>query len=653
MSTAAKTSPWAASVAAVFLLFGLLASLYYNQLDPMYLGLSGLGLITSLAIAIWARAPSGSWQLTGPLWVLGLVWFWWFLLSGFSPVRYLSESATWTLAALPASAVITLWLRQSRWFVAITITGVGILLASLAIMACYQFFIQVRQPSATFLNKNNFAALQMLVALSATGIALQHGRGWRSWAGMGLMGLLVFVVGLIGSRGALLTLVTGMVILLFLAFRKGGARNSIISTGLIFIGAVGSAQLASMGQLGERVSSLAAPWAAGGSRFAIWRGSLELAQDIPWHGIGPGLYWLYYPPYRDIEDRSAAFYAHNDYLQFLIETGWPGLLLIVASMVMLAWWTLPRLLARSGTDQSIEASGFFCGLLVVVTHSLLTFNLYLMPILFVMGLAIGRLLSLLGPTSEDSPEQNTRAKPVLNLSLTLLLLIPLDLYISAAGSGWHYHQAGEARNRSEPSAAMAHINSSINWWPDVDLYHYVKAQMLFKSAREIQGDAAESTLSRIKSELDKAATLNPYRPETPLLRGRFYETLDQSPDSDTSPAEAARIAYRHALALDPYFLPARFRLGQLLLRANHIEAGMAVLEENVEHRYRANSVTLNYFRLLSRMHEALSNPEKAAHYRKRLKEIGGKGKPKPASPEPDSPDGKLRLLEPPGEGSPR
>jgi len=31
----------------------------------------------------------------------------------------------------------------------------------------------------------------MLVALSATGLALQHGRGWRSWAGMGLMALLV------------------------------------------------------------------------------------------------------------------------------------------------------------------------------------------------------------------------------------------------------------------------------------------------------------------------------------------------------------------------------------------------------------------------------------------------------------------------------
>jgi O-antigen ligase len=619
MSTAAKTPPWAASLAAVFLILGLVASLYYNQLDPMYLGLSGIGLISAFAIALWARAPSGSWQLTGPLWLLGLVWFWWFLLSGFSPVLYLSESATWTLAALPASAAITLWLRQSRWFASITIAGVGILLASLAIMACYQFFIQVRQPSATFLNKNNFAALQMLVALSATGLALQHGRGWRSWAGMGLMALLVFVVGLIGSRGALLTLVTGMVILLFLAFRKGVVRNSLVSTGLIFIGAVGSAQLASMGRLGERVSSLADPWAAGGSRFAIWKGSLELAQDTPWHGIGPGLYWLFYPPYRDIEDKSAAFYAHNDYLQFLIETGWPGLLLILASMAMLAWWAIPRLMARSAADQSIEASGLFCGLLVVVTHSLLTFNLYLMPILLVMGLAIGRLLSLLGPTTVDSPEQHTRAKPVFNLSLTLLLLIPLNLYISAAGSGWHYHRAGEAGNRSEPSTAMAHINSAIYWWPDVDLYHYVKAQMLFKSAREIQGNAAESTLSTNTSELDKATTLNPYRPETPLLRGRFYETLDQSPDPGTSPAEAARIAYRHALALDPYFLPARFRLGRLLLRANHTEAGMAVLEENAEHRYPANKVTLNYFRLLSRMHQVMDNPDKAAHYRERAR----------------------------------
>jgi len=71
MSTAAKTPPWAASLAAVFLILGLVASLYYNQLDPMYLGLSGIGLISAFAIALWARAPSGSWQLTGPLWLLG------------------------------------------------------------------------------------------------------------------------------------------------------------------------------------------------------------------------------------------------------------------------------------------------------------------------------------------------------------------------------------------------------------------------------------------------------------------------------------------------------------------------------------------------------------------------------------------------------
>jgi tetratricopeptide (TPR) repeat protein/O-antigen ligase len=58
-----------------------------------------------------------------------------------------------------------------------------------------------------------------------------------------------------------------------------------------------------------------------GSRIEIWKSAVEMFSDHPIAGAGPGMYGWLFPAYRPPGLNGHAWYAHNDYLQFLAEGG--------------------------------------------------------------------------------------------------------------------------------------------------------------------------------------------------------------------------------------------------------------------------------------------------------------------------------------------
>jgi hypothetical protein len=95
------------------------------------------------------------------------------------------------------------------------------------------------------------------------------------------------------------------------------------------------------GEVGARLGTLAKLGSADDGRFLIWERAWQMLMDAPWWGIGLGTYWLHWPPYRNPLDSSGGFYVHNDYLQIWIETGLPGLLLLLAVYPLNAWRDAP------------------------------------------------------------------------------------------------------------------------------------------------------------------------------------------------------------------------------------------------------------------------------------------------------------------------
>jgi O-antigen ligase len=119
--------------------------------------------------------------------------------------------------------------------------------------------------------------------------------------------------------------------------------------------------------------------------------TLELAKDFPVFGAGPGSYYLAFPPYRT--ERITAFFdhAHNDYLQFAAESGFLGLA-ILAAFVILALGA--ALLAQwQRRDPLMRGISFACimGVTSILIHSWVDFNLQIPAnaALFMVLLALG------------------------------------------------------------------------------------------------------------------------------------------------------------------------------------------------------------------------------------------------------------------------
>ena len=88
-----------------------------------------------------------------------------------------------------------------------------------------------------------------------------------------------------------------------------------------------------------------------GLRYQFYSNSLKLIAARPWYGYGAGSVEAAYAPLTEGQEGSAAQVtrnAHNDYLNFGIQLGLPGIALFVAFLAALAWrcWRCSNPLVR-------------------------------------------------------------------------------------------------------------------------------------------------------------------------------------------------------------------------------------------------------------------------------------------------------------------
>jgi len=114
------------------------------------------------------------------------------------------------------------------------------------------------------------------------------------------------------------------------------------------------------------------------SRIEIWRESLLILKDHPL-GIGLHNYENVFQIYNqsNISDRMVT-YAHNDYLQLLIETGWIGFFTLIGGFILYIgknFRLIRRLDAKGDPMRFFLAVGAFSGIISMAFHSFFDFNL--------------------------------------------------------------------------------------------------------------------------------------------------------------------------------------------------------------------------------------------------------------------------------------
>ncbi len=118
----------------------------------------------------------------------------------------------------------------------------------------------------------------------------------------------------------------------------------------------------------------------GDSRFSIWQDSLMIFKDHPL-GIGLGNFRNIFPIYNVSNISETRFlYAHNDYLQLLVEAGIPGFLALVSGFLVFLGKSVQKIRKLEPQDDPLRfffAVGALSGLVSIAFHSFFDFNLHM------------------------------------------------------------------------------------------------------------------------------------------------------------------------------------------------------------------------------------------------------------------------------------
>ncbi|WP_455220068.1 O-antigen ligase family protein [Kaarinaea lacus] len=571
-----------------------IASLFFNGIDIRFFSLTYLFLLGWILLNSISAYRKG-YKLGNLLIPVSIILFWLWLGFSivFSPVFYLSVINFWWVGIFPLMFIIYSSSPDKDSIWRLSFTSIVLVVVLLGLYALYQGLILQDQPRATFYNKNSLAALINLLIFPTLATNLKANHKIKRYINVATVFLFALLLGLINSRGALIAFFVSLFFVLVLTWHQYEKRR-LLQIGLVIISAFVTAhllmnympQITATGMV-DRMLTLQDTQTAGQSRFVIWQPAWELFLQHPWTGIGLGTYFLAIPPTLHIDDHSAGFYVHNDYLQIALETGIPALILLLFILFAMLFGLINALRVRHKEDsQRLHFLVLFAALLTLVVHSFFTYNFYLMPIMLVAGLFLGRFNHVVDQLQTGQLLTWQPAKlfrPAIYYMTFAFITITLSSYFISMGIAYHYQHKGyhlAAANQLEDAHHAFRIAQKLA--PRVDSAYYADADLLRKSALVLANrpELAKGLLEEAQELLARAEELNPLRAQTPYIHGLVLEQA--SPEMQTD----IIVAYQTALKRNPRFIPARLALARYLIKHDDQDHAFQLLQDGLAYSYR-------------------------------------------------------------------
>ena len=253
----------------------------------------------------------------------------------------------------------------------------------------------------TFANQNHFthflalgmvpliAWLERKIATRTNGLNSFIGKSSdRHTARVSLIGLGIVLVGLAGilsfSRGGLA--VMALAILCYVAlrtFHRGIEYRTLAGASVVIVILMIALSFHGHQRLADRIDTVTSGSLQSldpdGARRKIWAAAYEAIPDFERLGAGVGTHSALYPRY--LESRLDYTYSHAEsgYLQILLETGLPGLFLLVIALTLSAKWIWRGLRSNLGSDNRLRVCSAVLAAtwLTTVTHSFIDFVWYI------------------------------------------------------------------------------------------------------------------------------------------------------------------------------------------------------------------------------------------------------------------------------------
>lgn len=471
----------------------------------------------------------------------------WVIANGF-------VNTTYTSAAIFHPALLAAGFMAWRAFGArARHAAAAAVLAAMALLACWALWQAASgqgRAHAHFETPNTLATVLNL-ALAPLLFRIAYGDSRRGVLGLALLLTAALVSTL--SRGGFIALACGLLTTSLLFHvrpsRDGVARSlSVLGSGAI-AGVIAmqaplwltSHAIAPEAQLQGIASTLGSTL---DSRIELYRLALWAVGEHPWLGTGylgfNPLFEAHRAQLPSYTSENVTYFVHNDYLQTLVELGLPGL------MALLAIVMLPFGLARRSAPPAMERLSLYAplaGIATMAIHALGDFPFYVPLCLLLFGASLGEVDRRLAQERRTAPRTIAPRAGWVTIggaALIALLLLPPPLAEAAA---W-YGERGWRKGIGESAALGFELARRLQ--PHDWRYHWYAGQFWYAQAQ-----AGNRAAAQLADEAFAAAIqANPADPR-PLLgriavQLRFAKLLEQPQAAGTLRGWAER-----ALALAP------------------------------------------------------------------------------------------------------
>jgi O-antigen ligase len=612
----------------LFLLPATAALLLFTGLESWLLFLAMAMLLLWLGVNL-IKLPPRSWprRINAVHVVLLLFWLWLALTTLWSHAPAESLFRLWP-ATLFISVIWAYLLEPDpeRFWRSASMIG-AMVAGALAIISYYQVFVLMESARSVFVTRNSHAGFMNLALILVVSYAVRsHAPGsnpprwFRPMMAM-LALLLSFSIALSASRAGALSLLGGLGLVIAMSARQRMLKPALAWTGL-FIAAFLLAQVmvvTGAETLAERSLFVVH------DRLVIWSRAWEMLKETPWIGTGIGTYAFVWPPYKDPADPSSGYFVHNDYLQLWIETGVPGLALLLATGILLSlqYWKAANS-KKCSKAAGIESTGLIAAIYATAAHSFVDFNFHVPVTMLGVGLVAGRLLRTAASTVK--PEFSwTLAKNMgrgARISATAILALSLA-YVVAYGLGDAFAKIGTRRaGQGELEAAQSAFRTAAVFGRINDrvLSGYADfLRQLLKQLPVSAGQEKKELFDITQLQLDRVERLNPLRWDSALIRARLYQDNPAIVGDDWLAISAD--TYRHALALNPWFYEARVELALLLLSTGDPGSAAQELWRGIHYAYAKTERLTRYYAFALAVHEKWGSREQVAAIREKLNDL--------------------------------
>jgi O-antigen ligase len=230
----------------------------------------------------------------------------------------------------------------------------------------------------SYVNHNHYAGLMELLAplpivLAVTG----YYRGGQRWLAAFTGSLMAASIFLSLSRGGMIAFFAQIVFIAAMLFACDRRREAIGTLLLAALGILVVLSSAGADPVIARMTTIKTRWGSDVvvDRLAIVKDSWPMFLHKPWLGWGLGQFPVAYPQFRSFYLDSFVNEAHNDYVQFLVETGLLGSACVLALLVTTFWIGVRRLRLTVWRFDGVATLAMLTGIVGILVHSASDFNL--------------------------------------------------------------------------------------------------------------------------------------------------------------------------------------------------------------------------------------------------------------------------------------